>query len=317
MKGWYGNRERHSLASKGIKSKGIQFKALGNYNYYEQLESFVIEYMEDNQKDFTKYDRETLNGDINEFIFGVRKGGTRLINLEFVNWYTSKKLLDNSLEKYYDKFFYGKDGEIIEIEKDEINNTLKNIIKEVARNNNKPIDEIIVRPDNFYKEELEKFKSLYDTYGRIDYGNEELAKKIYEEMPKIPLSMFISGMCCRQGKVIISPFSDYTFRYTGEEEWDNVLSGKTQTGGFWTSDPTEYAGGDFMFVTEKRPYTYKYQIVQDAPDDKKDLDEILAVYISTGDSKNVNPYKPVYVKDGFDIGKLEYDYNERVEEIHL
>lgn len=33
MKGWYGNKQAHSLASKGIKSKSIQFKAEGKRRF--------------------------------------------------------------------------------------------------------------------------------------------------------------------------------------------------------------------------------------------------------------------------------------------
>lgn len=301
------------MAARGINTKYMYFKSQGVYNYYKQLKPFVLGYMEHFQNDFTDYDRKTLDGNISEFIIGVRKTGTDLVPLNFVNMHKSKELLKSNQLGRDDKFFYGKDGKIIEIEKDELKDFLNNRIKKIARDNNKPIDEIIVNADNFYKNELEQIRSLFDKHGRLNW-NENLAKEIYEnEMPKIPLSMFISGMCCGQGNVIISPYPDYTFRFTDEGEFDDIMDGK-RSGGYWRSEPTEYAGRDIMLVSKNRSRN-KYQIEEDAPNGHRDSDKILAVYLSTGDSKKMNPYKPIFVKDGFDIKNLEFDYNERVEEI--
>jgi len=146
-KGWYGNSVKHSLASKGIKSKVKQYKAKGIYNYYEQLYPLVMEYLEDDYGDFGKWDKKDLEEkDINEFMLFVRKRGTHLeiIDMEYNEHKTPEQRLSNadyypSERSEYKKVFYGKDGEVVEITKEEAEEILEKRVLETEKERKVPI----------------------------------------------------------------------------------------------------------------------------------------------------------------------------------
>lgn len=123
MKGWYGKREQHSLASKGIKSKVKQYKAFGKYNYYNQLELIVLGHMNPDgwTGDFTEHDKKDFDKGLNEFILMVRKNGTTMlpIDIEF-NMHKVQRAREYDISgSIFDLFIYGKDGEVRIIDKEE------------------------------------------------------------------------------------------------------------------------------------------------------------------------------------------------------
>ena len=140
MKGWYGKREQHSLASKGIKSKVKQYKAMGKYNYYEQLEDVVLNHVESYQTDFTKHDKATFDDGVNEFILGIRNYGTHMFKIDFnENTTPEGRLASIGRLDYNDKFFYGKDGEVTEVSIDEAREILEKRIPETESERKHPI----------------------------------------------------------------------------------------------------------------------------------------------------------------------------------
>lgn len=178
MKGWFGNREQHRLASKGIKSKCIQYKTSGIYNYYNQLESIVLEYVKSYQTDFTEHDKKSFNEGLNEFILGIRESGTHMFKIDFDEKSTPESRLARigSLD-YSDRFFYGVDGEIVEVTKDEAEEILEKRIRETESERQYPITEF---------DKVENYEVFEDVVKEIDkrqyYGIREedvTPKKVY------------------------------------------------------------------------------------------------------------------------------------------
>ena len=178
MKGWYGKSEQHSLASKGIKSKVKQYKAFGEYNYYNQLEDIVLNYVKSYKTDFTKYDKASFDVGINEFILGIREYGTHMMKIDFDEDMTPKNRMAmiGRLE-YNDRFFYGVDGEVNEVTEEEAREILEKRIPETESERKYPITEF---------DKVENYDVFEDAIKEIDkrqyYGVREekvIPKKVY------------------------------------------------------------------------------------------------------------------------------------------
>ena len=178
MKGWYGKREQHSLASKGIKSKVKQYRAFGEYNYYNQLESIVMEHVKSYQTDFTKHDKATFDAGVNEFVLGIREYGTHMFKIDFnENTTPESRLAMISGLDYNERFFYGKDGEITEVSIDEAKEILEKRIRETEPERQYPITDF---------KQVENYDVFEDAVKEIDqrqyYGVREekiIPKKRY------------------------------------------------------------------------------------------------------------------------------------------
>ena len=131
--GWKGESRRHSLARKGIKTTlpdgrrfdVSKFVAKGEYNYWEQMYDTVMNHVKHYQNDFLVHDKKMLEG-VDEFIMGIRESGTDTYIMDYREDYFEERTLEQLLSNLSwvlrgnnDRFFWGKDGEIVEITKEE------------------------------------------------------------------------------------------------------------------------------------------------------------------------------------------------------
>ena len=157
---WKGESRRHSLARKGIKTssgelltkkeaerysedidklaKIIGF-ARGRYDYWEKLYPIVMDYVKHYRNDFLVHDKKAL-ADVNEFVMGIRETGTDTFILDYREDYYENQTLDEILSNTTwvtrsgnDRFFWGKDGEITEITKDQAEKIMKEKIYEYEK----------------------------------------------------------------------------------------------------------------------------------------------------------------------------------------
>ena len=168
MKGWYGNKQRHSLASKGVRSKQVKYSANGKYNYYEQLEPIVLPYLTHFQNDFLVHDKKIFDGDVNEFIYGIRDSGTDIIQFKF-----NEDMTPEQREAYVswvtrdtnDRFFYGKDGIITEVSREEAENLYLDYVKKSEKQRKVKITDF-----NIEKEEVILKQAIDEITKRQYYG---------------------------------------------------------------------------------------------------------------------------------------------------
>jgi len=165
-----------------------------------------------------------------------------------------------------------------------------------------------------YDDELEAIGGVYDKYAPLNWNDDERAKEIFDSDVahlRIPLTILLAGMVGgRRGKLLVAPFPNLMFRFASKDEWRSIQGGGV-SGGFWGANPITYQNRErVLLVSETRPSFHKYTLDQDAPSGYREPDEILAVYDTS--ELGAGFFRPIFVREGFDIGQLEHDYGEKV-----
>jgi len=114
-KGWYGNSQAHSLASKGIKSNG----KIRSFMYEEEPYERYLDYYTDKEQNLIKKVIEIINNADNEYgnEEDVKEGGIFDVPLSLSKTQLAKKVQKDLINNGFDKRFDIKNitSEVVEI----------------------------------------------------------------------------------------------------------------------------------------------------------------------------------------------------------
>jgi hypothetical protein len=115
-------------------------------DYYRQLEPIVLAHVTHYREDFTESDRKALEGFEGEFLLGMRSTGTNLLRFGgdaaaedavqglFEGDQTRLcDLVDAFLFRANDRFIHGKDGQIVEVDREKAKRIFEGARKRVER----------------------------------------------------------------------------------------------------------------------------------------------------------------------------------------
>ena len=193
--GWKGESRRHSLARKGVKTvlpdgrrfDVSKFVANGNYDYWNQLYDTVMDYVKHYQNDFLVHDKKFFDKGVNEFILGMRETGTDAYDMDYDPEYFEKYTLDEMLSHTWwvthgnnDRFFYGKDGKVQEITKEQAKELVEDYIYKYDKLRKEPFTQFPSATDSEIFRDARAEINDRRTYGLRDVRVEP--KKFYTEL---------------------------------------------------------------------------------------------------------------------------------------